>query len=102
MNVAPGAFDWGSKYIACKKESNEISEKVRKFYFGEEPISLKVRQKITDLYSDQFYLHGIYKAATLSAARSKTPVYFYEYAFPGPISLFTAFFEIGDVEAKRE
>lgn len=103
QQVAPMAFGLGSAYFSSQKDINQISNKVRKFYFGEEQVSLKTRQKLTDLYSDQMFLHGIYKSALFTAARSKAPVYFYEYAFPGSISVFGGNYEdVGDVEKKCE
>lgn len=100
-SLAPDAFFY-RKYFDDKEEIDQISEKLRKFYFGEDgKITLEKRKNLTNLYSDQLITHGVWRAAMESAKRGNT-VYLYEYAYPGPMSLFSLFIEVAEEEKKSK
>lgn len=66
-----------------KKRQVEVIEKLRKNYFGDKKISLETAKEYVDFNSDGLINHGVYQAAK----QSQRPVYLYQYAYKGPVSL---------------
>lgn len=101
--VAPLAFDYG-RFPLTSEEKQTISNKIRQFYFGSEtePITLeKHRKNLTNLFSDQLITHSVHKAAVETAARNKRgPVYLYQFAYPGPLSMMGLIFKLKGEETK--
>lgn len=89
------------KFVTSSDEELSLARKIRKFYFGNEPVSLGTRDNLTNLYSDTLYTYGVFRSAMETASRKENiPVYLYQYAYPGPISLFGLFYELTEEEAK--
>lgn len=92
-NVAPKTFDYG-KYLS-KDEQTQVSEKLKQFYFGGSEISVDSAVPLTNVYSDEIILHGVYRSAIETVSRGKrNPVYLYQYAYKGPTSLMGSTFHI--------
>ncbi|CAL8125459.1 unnamed protein product [Orchesella dallaii] len=53
-HVAPKTFMYDGHFP--DKDLPEISQKIKKFYFGSDPISLENKQTLADLYSDTWFL----------------------------------------------
>jgi len=53
--------------------SKEIAQKIRKFYFDNQEISLELEEALTDLYSDVWFNYAGHETALLLA--KYTPVY---------------------------
>ncbi len=95
-NIAPKTFDYG-KFLP-KNEQGQVSEKLKRFYFGDGEISAGSLAPLINLHTDQMFLHGVYTSAIETA--SKTPVYLYQYAYRGPISLFGPIFKVEGLDGK--
>lgn len=58
-----------------------MSEKMKKFYFGDKGVSSETRKGLTDIYSDNMFTYCTQKAVLETASRgTKNPVYLYQYA----------------------
>lgn len=103
---APLYFDY-ARYPIKPDQLKEISRKIKEFYFGSvtEPISLeKHRKNLTNLYSDELITYSVHKMAMETAARGnkKAPVYLYQYAHPGPVSIMGSIFQLKGEETKSK
>lgn len=58
-----------------------ISKRIKKFYFGDEPISQNNFENLTNLYSDSYFIHGVRNTALLHG--SHAPVYPVVLAYEG-------------------
>ncbi|CAL8096627.1 unnamed protein product [Orchesella dallaii] len=71
---------------------SKISEKVRKFYFDNQPINVDNPKNLSNAYSDKTFIHGIIEAARLHAKLGKAeshPVYLYNFGYEGSHSIVT-------------
>ena len=100
-SLAPSALDY-DKFISCPDKEKKLTEKIRKFYFGDKRIGLETRNNLTDLYSDSLITYGVYRSAIQTASRGQDNVYLYQYAYPGPQSVFGVFYEMTEEEAKSK
>ena len=73
--VAPITFSYGtdSELIGDPERTDQVSDKIREFYFNNEEVSMANAQNLTNLYSDALFVRGIHKTALLLA--KNTPVY---------------------------
>ncbi|KAF2902651.1 hypothetical protein ILUMI_03536 [Ignelater luminosus] len=67
-----------------KKE--EISQKIRKFYFGDREIDQSTKAELTDLFTDSFFLYPQAAAVQLHAKYTNHPVYYYIFGIHGSLS----------------
>lgn len=90
------------RYFPTKEEQREVSEKFKKFYFGGKSVSVETAEGLIDLSSDAFVLNGVYKSVkeTVSRGKNKAPVYLYQYAYNGPISIGSSIFKLREEEKK--
>ncbi|KAJ8961875.1 hypothetical protein NQ318_021493 [Aromia moschata] len=56
---------------------NDILNKIRKFYFGEEPIGFNTIDKLEKMITDKLFKVSAETSAKLQARNTKSPVYFY-------------------------
>lgn len=99
--IAPNIFRYED--ILSKEDQRAVSDKLKKFYFDDQPVSLENtnRRQLTNLFSDVATGYGVWKTALETAARgANNPVYLYEYAYPGPVSITGTWFELAEEEAK--
>lgn len=69
-------------------EQKVVTDKIKQFYFGAETVSSQTAEALTNLYSDNFFAHDIYRSAIETAARGKkNRVYFYQYSYHGPTQI---------------
>ncbi|CAG7829147.1 unnamed protein product [Allacma fusca] len=78
--VAPTLFYYDTWNITSA-EKDTISNKIRKFYFGDKPIGGTTRQNLTNLYSDRLFVQGIFDTVELHS--NFAPVYPYVMSFKG-------------------
>ncbi|ODM91504.1 Esterase FE4 [Orchesella cincta] len=91
--IAPLTFSYDIHFPV--ENLAEISQKVKKFYFGSEPITLKNKQALADLYSDTwFLLPSISVAGEL--ARNGVSVYPYIFSYWGSWTLRSFFTQRAD------
>ena len=82
-------------------EEKIVSKKLRKFYFGDKPVSKETRVALTNFYSDAWFVHSVRRAALKTTKKSGAPVYLYQYANKGPMSLMKVVgYPIADEEAE--
>lgn len=60
---------------------NEISRRIREFYFGDQPIGKETLKRFSDLYSDRFFVQGLFELAESHAKYA--PVYPYVVTYKG-------------------
>lgn len=60
--------------------SKQLGEKIRKFYFNEEPVSGNI-QKLVEVISDNWATRGVNEQVKLTVQNQIEPVYYYEYSF---------------------
>lgn len=78
-NVLPISLQFDKLYTNLTTEQQQdVSVKIRKFYFDDRTISEQNRQQLTNVYSDRLFNHGVSKCAVLMAAH--VPVYTYQFA----------------------
>lgn len=68
--------------------SRYITRELRKFYFGDQPISLATNQQLAEVYADSVVIFPVYRAAKLFASKSSAPVYFYKFTYQGRKSFY--------------
>ncbi|KAI4501643.1 hypothetical protein M0802_002978 [Mischocyttarus mexicanus] len=66
--------------------SKYISDELRKFYFGNQPISRDSYDALAHIYSDRVIVFPVRRAAQLYADNKDVPVYFYRFSFHGRYS----------------
>nr|QIJ96707.1 carboxylesterase [Glyphodes pyloalis] len=64
-----------------EKEREEVSNKVKKFYFGDKPVSQDNILAYIDFMSDVYFGYSSLKAVKLYAGSGNNKVYLYEYNF---------------------
>ncbi|CAL8125465.1 unnamed protein product [Orchesella dallaii] len=97
--VAPIAFCYEGFFP--EKKLKAISKKIKKFYFGSEPISLENKQALADLYSDSLFLLPTMFAAD-ELARNGMSVFPYKFSYSGGWSIRNALFkELEDMFAGK-
>lgn len=97
--IAPNIFRY-EEYLSME-DQNIVSDKLKKSYFDDKPISAENRKGLTDIFSDVMVTYGTWKTAREAAATSgKHSVYLYEYAYHGPISIMGTVFPIAEEEQK--
>lgn len=62
-----------------------IAQKIKKFYFGDSPVSQETLFQYVDLSSDTWFVNGVYTSVKLHAAHSTAPVYCYLFSFDGQL-----------------
>ncbi|CAL8125463.1 unnamed protein product [Orchesella dallaii] len=86
--VAPKTFMYEGHFP--DKDLPEISQKIKKFYFGSDPISLENKQSLADLYSDTWFLLQSLAVAD-EMSRVGMSVYPYLFSYWGSWSLRNVF-----------
>ncbi|CAH2093602.1 unnamed protein product [Euphydryas editha] len=62
-------------------EKEFITEKIKRFYFGDEPVSEKNVLKYVDYFTDVMFAYGVAKAVKLHVEAGHKQVYLFEYAY---------------------
>ncbi|XP_014292971.1 juvenile hormone esterase [Halyomorpha halys] len=73
-------------YFATASNPNEVTRKIREFYYGNKPISLNDWVNVTNTYTDSWFTHGIFEGAD----KHTGDVYFYYFDYRGEYSFFPA------------
>ncbi|PNF42127.1 Esterase FE4 [Cryptotermes secundus] len=68
-------------------KSQEISHKIRKFYFGNKRVSEETLLQFVNMITDVWFIKDINMAVKKIAAISTSPVYYYEFSFDGPFGI---------------
>ncbi|XP_069675635.1 carboxylic ester hydrolase-like isoform X1 [Periplaneta americana] len=68
-------------------KSQEVAQRIKKFYFGDKPISRETLQPLFDLLSDVFFVVGLRKSLELQLAHTATPIYCYQFSFDEKLGL---------------
>ncbi|PSN39205.1 Venom carboxylesterase-6 [Blattella germanica] len=66
----------------------EISQRIRKFYFKEQPIGNNTLHEVVNMYTDSFFLSAADEAVRVQLARNKknsnsAPIYYYYFTYRG-------------------
>ncbi|XP_069696466.1 esterase E4-like [Periplaneta americana] len=67
---------------APREDLKSIAGRIRKFYFGDQPISNNTVKELQQMYTDVFFTYGSHIAAQLHSSRSAT-VYYYLFDYRG-------------------
>ncbi|XP_011149322.1 venom carboxylesterase-6-like [Harpegnathos saltator] len=71
----------------CSKPiQDEITSKIREFYFGDRAIDETTRFKVIDMYGDAWFNHGAYTSIRDYLKTQSSPVYLYYFAYRGSVS----------------
>lgn len=70
-----------------EKEEEEMVKKIKEFYFKGKEVSKDTLQEYIDYFSDSMFKYGIMKSAKIHATKSHRPVFVYEFAFVGSLSM---------------
>ncbi|KAL7289596.1 hypothetical protein TKK_0016454 [Trichogramma kaykai] len=81
-HAAPIAF----QYERDTERSRRISREIRKFYFNDEPITLKNGKRLGEIYADALIGFPTYRFAKLMSEYSRAPVYNYQFTYQGRYS----------------
>ena len=82
LRVFPIAFF----YERNTEKSRQITEGLRKFYFGDGKIDNSSFNKITKIYNDGVVGYPANDAVKLLASNGHTAVYYYKFTYPGRFS----------------
>ncbi|CAG2060461.1 unnamed protein product [Timema podura] len=76
------------------EKSRAIAEKLKKFYFGDKPLSKETLEQFVNLESDLLFNYSFYKTVKLQLEHTDdVPIYIYEFDYKRP-SLFKLFSEV--------
>ncbi|XP_069669062.1 juvenile hormone esterase-like [Periplaneta americana] len=67
------------------KKSKEVAQKIKKFYFGDKPVSQETLLEYIDLSSDMWFVARIHQTVRLHSSKSSAPVYYYQFTFEGKL-----------------
>ncbi|XP_967137.2 juvenile hormone esterase-like [Tribolium castaneum] len=82
-------------YDETSSRAKEVTNKIRKFYFGASKITESSRFDVVDMYTDGWFLNGADEAIRYYLKYGKKPVYYYLFGHRG-VASFTEIF--GDKE----
>ncbi|XP_032678420.1 venom carboxylesterase-6-like isoform X2 [Odontomachus brunneus] len=74
-----------------KSMHDEITRKIRKFYFGDRAVDESTRHELIDLYSDAWFTHAAYTSVQDYLHTQSSPTYFYYFAYRGSASFSSLF-----------
>ncbi|KAJ8871578.1 hypothetical protein PR048_027904 [Dryococelus australis] len=77
--IAPISMFYGQ----TSPKVDEVSQRIRNFYFGNEAIDSETVYSAVDMFTDNWFLHGANQAVKLQAAISNAPVYYYYFTYRG-------------------
>lgn len=72
-------------------------DEIKRFYFGDKPLTMDNRHIYASYLSDMMFIRGILDVAKLQA-EEKTPTYFYKFSFEPRLSLTKQRLGIGDIK----
>ncbi|XP_066595668.1 uncharacterized protein [Prorops nasuta] len=77
--IAPTIFE----YEEATNRTAEISQELRKYYFGDQPISSSNYDKLLDIFEDSLTIFPVYRLVNLMSMHSSQPVYLYHFTYKG-------------------
>ncbi|KAJ8686636.1 hypothetical protein QAD02_022430 [Eretmocerus hayati] len=80
--AAPISF----QYERGTERSKRISRELRKFYFNDQPITVKNGRKLGEIYADALIGFATHRFAKLMSEYSREPVYNYKFTYQGRYS----------------
>lgn len=81
MNENFSDFLPGNLIFKSDEEKREVGDKVKQFYFGNEPVSEENVLGFIDFFSDVMFTHSMLWTAKLYVEAGNDQVYLYEYSF---------------------
>ncbi|GJQ76634.1 hypothetical protein Trydic_g15494 [Trypoxylus dichotomus] len=72
------------------EKSKEIAEKIKKFYYGDQKITVENKDIYYQLETDVVFLRDIYETVRLHTKTSDTPVYMYRFSVDAKLNFFKA------------
>nr|CAD7447818.1 unnamed protein product [Timema bartmani] len=70
-------------YGETSLKTEEVSHRIRDFYFGDQPINNNTLHSVVDMFTDNWFLSGADQAVKLQVAVSSAPVYYYYFDYRG-------------------
>ncbi|GLH12015.1 Venom carboxylesterase-6 [Gryllus bimaculatus] len=70
-------------YTVNNQEKNQVSDKIRQYYFQDKPILQESRQELIQMVGDRTFVVAVERAARLMASANSQPVYFYVFSHRG-------------------
>lgn len=83
--IVPHLLDYN--YTVPEYKLNEVSTNIRRYYLGDQPVTIEFYKPIIEMISDRLFIVDAEKAAKLQASVMTSPVYFYRFAYKGKCSL---------------
>nr|CAD7403628.1 unnamed protein product [Timema poppensis] len=77
--VAPISMFYGETSL----KTEEVSQRIRDFYFGDKPINNDTLHSVVDMFTDNWFLSGADQAVKLQVEVSSAPVYYYYFDYRG-------------------
>ncbi|XP_039291964.1 venom carboxylesterase-6 [Nilaparvata lugens] len=81
LELAPHVLDFN--FTIPLNLQKDAAIKIKKEYLGDQPISRQTNRQLTHMFGDRLYVVDVERAARLQAAVTKSPVYFYRFAYRG-------------------
>lgn len=66
---------------------SEIAQKIKKFYFGNNTVSVNTKNEVVKMMTDRLFQEPVARTARHLASINTSPVYFYEFSYRGKYSL---------------
>ncbi|XP_025411215.1 esterase E4-like [Sipha flava] len=95
--IIPFVLDYNNT-ISDESLRPEIAKKIKSFYFGNNPVSLRTKNNIIEMTSDRMFKEPTARTAKHLASKSSSPVYFYEFAYRAKDSLSDKYSKTGNSE----
>lgn len=75
-------------YVLSQNKLQILGEQIKKFYFGENQISGKTLEAISDLETDVTFTYGIIAFTKILSGVSPFPIFFYRFCADGELNMF--------------
>ncbi|VVC27653.1 Hypothetical protein CINCED_3A014226 [Cinara cedri] len=93
--ILPFLLDYNNT-ISDESLRPEIAQKIKTFYFKNNPVSVNTKNNVIQMTSDRMFKEPVARAAKLLASKSKSPVFFYEFGYKGKYSLSDKYIKSGN------
>ncbi|KPI93490.1 Esterase FE4 [Papilio xuthus] len=81
MNVNFADYLPGDLHFETEAERKNVAERVKRFYFGREPINDETIFRYIDYYTDVFFAYGTVRSVRLQVESGNNNIYLYQYDF---------------------
>ncbi|XP_017784079.1 PREDICTED: esterase B1-like [Nicrophorus vespilloides] len=90
------AIPYSMNIEANTPKSQEIANKIKEFYFGQEEVCDSTVDNYYQLQTDNFFLREIYNSVKYHLSTSNSPIYFYRFSMESSLNVYKNLAQIKD------